>query len=82
MDFGQSNTYETYDFLEVCYLIAKDVKIVSANRDSQMDKVRFEFNDRKTCEKMVKDLTLGNDDVSAGRFMEAIRKARKVIHTT
>lgn len=76
-----ADSYATSDFLEICYLLAKNAKLVSATRDAQIDRVVFAFFDNQACKKLIYDLTLGNDEVSASRFMEAIRRTKKLIQT-
>ena len=79
----QAKTYNTMDFLEICFLSAKDVRITAVNRDVESGKVVFSFiNSNGECESLIADLNIGNDAVSASRLLESVKRIRKLIHTT
>lgn len=77
-----SDAYRTSDFLEICFLFSHDARLVVAKREGNSDRVTFHFDDRGWCEGRVNALTMGQDSVSASRFLDAIRRTRKIIQST
>ena len=75
-----ADTYKTADIMEACFLLARDAKMVSAERDKQSGRVSFTFADELSCKKLTLALMMGSDEVSATRFMDALRRTRKLIH--
>jgi len=78
---NENETYQTSDFLEIAYLITNDSRILGARREGNSDRVLFTFANWVSCEKQINSLLLGDDNVSASRFLGAIKKARKIIHS-
>lgn len=72
-------SYQTSDLLETAYLLVSDARLLSAKRDGA--RVIFTFSDRPTCEGLTMNLTLGRAMVDASEFFDAIRKAKRIVHT-
>jgi len=78
-DGRDSGTYTTRDFLEICFLLASDMRLRQASVENNYGRVAFIFEEGDACRELTGKLVLGNDMVSASRFMDATKRARKVI---
>lgn len=79
-EYGVVGTYSTSDFLETCFLLASDMRLRHAvSENNYSSRVIFAFEEGDKCRELVGRLTLGNDMISASRFMDATRRARKII---
>ena len=73
--------FSTSDFLEITYLLSMDVPLLGVSRLSEANRVLFFFDNEDACLKLIGGLGMGNDQVSASRMLEAIRKARRAIRS-
>ena len=71
-------TYITSDFPAISYLTARGVQLIGT-RKGLTGRVEFEFEDRRTCEDLVQELSCGKDLISARRLFSAIQETKRII---
>lgn len=72
------STYRTSDFVEICFLMAHSVPLVTTERAG--DRVTFVFDDSDgQCGSFVHDFLLGRDHASTSRILAERQRAMKII---
>ena len=75
-----NDCYKTKDFAEIVYLLVNEAQLTGAVRLGP-SAVEFIFGNRVMCVGLVSGMQF-NDSVPLSSCLAAIRRARKVIHTT
>lgn len=71
--------YNTSDFLTICFLIAKDLTVDEVRRNGK--RCEFIFNDVVKTQKLVDELMLGRDTVSATKMFTAMKRVKSIVHS-
>jgi len=72
--------YVTSDFPTIAFLLAHGARLVGVRRQGR--RVEFTFADKEQCQSLAQKLLIGDDQVSADRYYQAVKKAKKIIHDT
>lgn len=79
---SKTDIYETADLLEIVYLLCRGIPVERVRRENaNSEQVVFQFPGQAECQKLVMDISTGNDLVSLSQAKAREKRARTLMHS-